>query len=149
MATQLTADDAKVSLNAHVASKGEEIRAKYGPTIAWKDLPLLLADRVYVRYPCTIEFNSEPLQSGEFAHPVPHGDRPEDGFTIFVHPIFMTQLSLVPMLVLYQLVVVNYGDFASADDALTFGAAALGLSEDEYYEKLCELADPICSCGTA
>ena len=44
---------------------------------------------------------------------------------------------------LYQLVVVNYGDFASADDALTFGATALGLTDDEYYQKICELAEPL------
>ena len=41
MPTQLTAADARESLNAHVAAKGEEIRAKYGPYIGWKELPLL------------------------------------------------------------------------------------------------------------
>lgn len=53
----------------------------------------------------------------------------------------------VPLLALYQLVVVNYGDFASADDALTFGATALGLTDDEYYARLCEVIDPLCGCG--
>jgi hypothetical protein len=38
---------------------------------------------------------------------------------------------------------VNYGPFASPDDAETFGAAALGLDKDEYYARLCELADQI------
>jgi hypothetical protein len=53
----------------------------------------------------------------------------------------MTQLPQVPYLVLYQLVLVNYGEFASADDAETFGAAVLGFSQPEYYHALCELAD--------
>ena len=48
---------------------------------------------------------------------------------MYVHPLFMTQLEKVPLLVLYQLVLVNYGEFASPDDAETFGAAALGLTE--------------------
>jgi hypothetical protein len=39
---------------------------------------------------------------------------------------FLTQLPQVPALVLYQLVLVNYGEFVSADDAETFGASALG-----------------------
>ena len=52
-------------------------------------------------------------------------------------------LERVPPLVLYQLVLVNYGDFASADDAETFGANALGLSKDDYYRALCEMADEI------
>ena len=36
---------------------------------------------------------------------------------MFVHPLFMTQLERVPHLVLYQLVLVNYGEFASGEDA--------------------------------
>jgi hypothetical protein len=40
-------------------------------------------------------------------------------------------------------VLVNYGDFASANDAETFGAAALGLGKEEYYQTLCELADQL------
>lgn len=47
----------------------------------------------------------------------------------------------MPYLVLYRLVVVNCGEFASADDAETFGACALGLSKGEYYKALCETAD--------
>jgi hypothetical protein len=39
--------------------------------------------------------------------------------------------------------VVNYGEFASADDAETFGAAALGLSKDDYYQAVCALADEL------
>jgi len=147
MPTQLTADDARVSLNAHVAAKGAEIREKYGPVIGWRELQLILGDRACVRYPCALEFNAEPLQPGEFAHPVAKGERPEDGFTMFVHPLFMTQLQEVPLLVLYQLVAVNYGEFAAAEDAVTFGATVLGLPEDAYYERLCELVDPLSDCG--
>jgi hypothetical protein len=58
-----------------------------------------------------------------------------------VHPFFLAQLSQVPALVLYQLVSVNYGVFASADDAEAFGANVLGVTKDEYYRTLCELAD--------
>jgi hypothetical protein len=62
---------------------------------------------------------------------------------MYVPPFFMTQLDQVPLLVLYQLVLVNYGAFASSDDAETFAAAALGLPKDQYYAALCDLADQI------
>src|ERR1022692_3117536 len=143
MAIQLTAQDARQSLNAHVAAKGAEIRAKYGPTIGWRELLRILEDREVVRYPCEIVFDSGPLQPGEFAHPMARGKRPEDGFVICVHPSFITQMERVPHLVLYQLVLVNYGEFASAEDAETFGAAALGLARDDYYQALCGLADQV------
>ncbi len=143
MAQQLTADDARQSLTAHVAAKGAEIREKYGRHIGWKELQQILNDRACVRYPCEIAFDAVALEPGEFAHPRAKGERPEDGFTMHVHPFFMTQLERVPELVLYQLVLVNYGEFATAEDAETFGAAVLGIPRDEYYSSLCEMADAI------
>lgn len=143
MSKQLTAGDFQESLNGHVSTKGAEIREKYGPHIGWKELLLILEDRAAVRYPCEIVFSDEELQSGEVAHPLGNGPRPEDGFKMYVHPYFSTQLGEVPYLVLYQLVSVNYGEFASADDAETFASAALGLTKDEYYRKLCALADQL------
>jgi hypothetical protein len=135
--------DARQSLNAAAAAIGAEIHEKYGPGIGWTQLLQILGDRSCARYPCAIVFDAAPLQPGEFAHPVAKGELPADGFTIYVHPYFMMQLDQVPLLVLYQLVVVNYGAFASSDDAETFGAAALGLSRDEYYPTLCRLADEL------
>ena len=138
---QLTAEDARQSLNTHVIAKGDELRQKYGPRIGWHELQQLLQDREFVRYPCEIAFDATPLLPGEFAHPVPRGRQPEEGFTLFVHPFFATQLAVVPGLALYQLVLVNYGEFASAADAEAFGAHALGISTEEYYHQFCALAD--------
>ena len=143
MATQLTAEGAQQSLTAHVEAKGLEIFVKYGASFGWAELQALLNDRAYVRYPCEIVFDGAPLNPGEFAYPMPKGNTPEEGFTMFVHPVFMLELARVPALVLYHLVTVNYGEFASSDDAETFGAAALGLTRDEYYAMMCECADRV------
>ena len=143
MATQLTATDAKLSLNAHVAAKGAEIFEKYGPAIGWPELQAILKDRTCVRYPCDLVFDSARLNPGEFAFPEPKGGVPEEGFILFVHPVYMTQLAMVPYLALYQLVTVNYGEFASAEDAETLASYALGLPREEYYQTLCGLADEL------
>ncbi|MGA3007726.1 MAG: hypothetical protein ABSE59_07535 [Opitutaceae bacterium] len=140
MAPKPTLDDARQSLTAHVAAKGRELREKYGPDIGWSKLRQILEDRAFVRYPCELVFDDSALNEGEFAHPVPKGENPEKGFVMQVHPFFSVMPARVPSLVLYQLVLVNYGEFASADDAETFGAAALGISRDEYYDSLCEMA---------
>ena len=149
MEQKLTLEDGRQSLTAHVAEKGLQVREKYGPDIGWNELRQILEDRTVVRYPCEIVFDAAPLLEGEFAHPVPNSEQPDDGFKIHVRPIFMTQLQQVPLLVLYQVVLVNYGEFASADDAEAFGANALGMSKDDYYNQLCELADQIGGCGCA
>jgi hypothetical protein len=138
-----TAEDARQSLTAHAAAGGAGIFEKYGPRIGWNQLLLILQDRACVRYPCEIAFDAGPLQPGECAYPKPAGCKPEDGFVIHIHPLFMTQLDQAARLALYQLVVVNYGEFASPDDAEVFGAAALGISREEYYEGLCEMADAL------
>jgi hypothetical protein len=143
MPTQLTPTDVRQSLNAHVAMKGREVWRKYGPRIGWGELGELLKDRAHVRYPCEIVFDAGALEPGELAYPEPRGERPEDGFTIYVRPVFLGRLAEVPALVLYQLVVVNYGEFASPADAETFGAAALGMEVEEYYQLLCEIADEV------
>ncbi len=143
MPTKLTADDARKSLNAHVAAKGDEVFQKYGPGIGFNELQRILSDPDCVRYPCELDFDTAHLNTGEFAYPFAKGATPEDGFTMVVHPCYMTQLARVPYLVFYQLVSVNYGEFASPDDAVTFGAHALGLSEEVFYEVICELADQL------
>jgi len=143
MEKKLTVDDARQSLTAHAAEKGAQVHEKYGPDIGWNELQKLLEDRTVVRYPVEIVFDAKSLHEGEFAFPQLKSERPEDGFTIFVHPFFSLQPNRVPFLVLYHLVVVNYGDFASPEDAELFGANALGISKEDYYNTLCEMADEI------
>jgi hypothetical protein len=143
MSRQLTVDDARQSLTTHLAEKGQQIYLHYGPEIGWNDLLQILEDRSLVRYPCEIVFDAKQLQPGEFAVAIAKSDQPEDGFTIFVHPYFALDPNQVPALVFYHLVVVNYGEFASSDDAETFGAATLGLLKEEYYNHLCNTADEI------
>ncbi len=143
MSQQLTIEDSRQALSGHVTDKGIAVYAEYGPDLGWEDMQRLLEDRKFVRYPCEVVFDTAPLQPGEFAFPVPLGERPEAGFRIAVHPHFSNQRDKVPWLVLYQLVAVNYGEFASADDAEMFGAAALGLTKDEYYRALCDMADQV------
>ena len=143
MAAPPGAPDARQSLNACAAAIGAVIYEKYGPRIGWTQLLQILEDRTCVRYPCEIVFDAAPLQAWEFAHPVARGDHPQDGFSVYVHPFLMTQLEEVPRLVLYQLLLINYGAFAAPEDAEILGAAALGLSRDEYYRTLCELMDEL------
>jgi hypothetical protein len=143
MPTQLTAEDGRQSMQAHAASKGAEIYEKYGPIIGWAQLLAILNDRAVVRYPCEVLFDSSPLMPGECAHAQAKIENPDEGFTIYVHPFFVSNPPDAVLLAVYQLVVVNYGPFASSEDAEAFGAAALGISEDAYYTRLCELADQL------
>lgn len=135
--------DVREHVSAHAAARGAEIRQKYGAHIGWDELLQLVQDRRFVRFPCEIRFDAAPLLAGEFAHTVPKGPQAADGFTIFVHPCYQNQLERVAYLVLYQLVLVNYGPAATADDAEAFGSSVLGLTKDQYYTALCQLSGQI------
>ena len=143
MGTKLTTADAKQSMTDHAAIKGTEIYEKHGPQIGWRQLQQILEDRACCRYPCEIVFDAAPLEPGEFAYPAPKGEWPEDGFTLHVHPHFLGHVDRVAYLVLYQLVAMNYGEFASPADAEVFASSALGLPREEYYQALCGMADEI------
>jgi hypothetical protein len=143
MARELRQEDAGRHLSEQVAAQGEEIARQYGPHMSWDQLQQLLADRRFVRYPCELRFEADPLLPGEFAHSVAKGNRPEEGYVLYIHPHYATELPLVPYLALHQLVLINYGESATAEDAETFGALALGLSKDAYYLTLCELSHQI------
>ncbi len=138
---------ARESLTAHAAEKGLQIRARYGPELGGEALRRILGDRACVRYPCTLAFDSERLLPGECAHAAPRGDRPEAGFTLYIHPVFEHRWDAVARLVLYQLVVVNYGAFASSEDAEVFGASACGQTREAYYQAMCRLADELADAG--
>lgn len=143
MARELKSAESRRHLSAEVAAQGEQIVRNYGPQMGWEQLQQLLADRRFVRYPCELRFAADPLLPGEFAHPVAKGTIPEDGYVLFIHPHYAAELPSVPYLVLHQLVLINFGEAATADDAETFGALALGLSKDAYYQALCGLSHEI------
>ena len=143
MARYCKAAEIRESLSAEITAKATAIRQKYGPEIGWSQLQRLLDDRECAPFPCEIRFDADPLLPGEFAHPVPKGTSREQGYIIYVHPFFAAELGRVPYLVLHQLVLINYGDSATADDAEVFGSLALGLSKEDYFQALCELSGQI------
>ncbi len=143
MTTQPSITETRLSLNAHAAAKGEDLRAKYGPILDWDKLHQLLQDRACVRYPTEILFDAAPLMPGEIGYAFQKKKNPEEGFTIFVHPCFSSNFQDAFYVILYQIVVVNYGPFANSDDAEAFGSSALGITQEAYYQRLCNLAQEV------
>ena len=139
----LTEDDGRKALIHHIVEKGLGIREKYGPNITWKVLQKVLQDGEFIKFPTRVIFNSQVLESGMFAVAEPISDDKSDGYAIYVHEHFKDKLEDVPPMVLYHLVTVNYGEFATYDEAEIFGATVLGYKQEYYYQLLCCLADSI------
>lgn len=143
MAIKLTESDAKLALRDHLADKAKTARAKHGFYIDADTIVKMLSDSALVRYPTGVRLDASALQAGEFAAVVPLGDHPSKGFCIFLHPSLEARRELWPHVIAYYIPPINYGDMASPEDCECFGATLLGISEDEYYDTLCELSDSL------
>lgn len=140
----LTIEDGKKALLHHAVEKGIALHEKYGNFIDFDTLQLILKDKDFTRYPTRVEFKSQFDEKGLFAFTEQLStDDPTQGFVIYVHDYFRNKMSDVPALVLYHLVAVNYGDIATSEEAEIFGASALGMKKEEYYQLLCALTDQI------
>jgi len=148
MKQKLTEADGRKALHEHVVETATAARRTYGDDLTGDGRLLeLLEDRQVVRYPTELCFDGGPLRPGEFAHAQPLGERPADGFRLYVHPCFENRKDILPRLVVYHIVRINYGEIASHEDAELFGATLLGLDVEEYYRSLCDLADSLPDAG--
>ena len=130
-----------MALRDHVVTRATEARAKFGDRIGRAEMMCLLEDRAVVRYPLGVRFDAGPLEHGEFACLEALGERPADGYCLFIHPMFEPVNDLLPLLIAYYIPSVNYGDVATHVEAELFGATLLGLDAEEYYRILCSVAD--------
>ena len=131
------------SVSLHASEKAKEIRSRYGPEIDYPAVLRMLDDRKSIRYPVTIRFVSEGIEPGMFARTDPVSENPDDGYVISLHSRFEDRPDVLPALVLYQAVLVNYGDLATANDAELFGSGILGMDRDAYYEQIAALTDAL------
>ena len=133
------------AVSRHVIEKAKEIRTRYGPAIDYPVVLQILEDRRCIRYPVEIQFVSDGIEPGLFARAEPVSDNPDDGYVISLHRQFEDRPDVLPALILYQSVLVNYGDLATAADAELFGSGILGLDRDTYYTQIVDLTDALWS----
>ncbi|MDP1662458.1 MAG: hypothetical protein Q8L55_11150 [Phycisphaerales bacterium] len=138
-----TAEEGKQSLRDHVVRKAMDARHQRGGQIDRAGMMRLLEDRAVVRYPLGVRFDAGPLRPGEFACLESLGERPTDGFCLYVHPVFENVDELIPLLIAYYIPSVNYGEVASHIESELFGSTLLGIEVEEYYTILCSVADTV------
>lgn len=139
---KLTIEEGQQAMKAHAREKGYRLHVKY-PVINRNILSQILCDSEFVKYPTSILYDRSRIESGLFAVAEKIFDAEHPRYVIYVHDFFKFMPDKLPHLVLYHLVSVNYGDFASDEAALEFGSAALNCDKEAYYQMLCELSDLI------
>lgn len=132
------------SLHQHIIDKANEARLRYGPYWDYERICNMLADKSCIRFPVEIIFSAEQLEPGEFAY-MHHidSDDSDAGFVLYIHPFFQGRDDVLPHLIAYHLIVVNYGDIAGTEEAELYGSTLLNIDQEEYYRCVCECADQI------
>lgn len=142
------AEQGRAALTGHAAHCAASARARYG-TVDYPALLRILEDRTVVRYPTELAFDATELLPGEFAHAVPSGNHPAEGYRLCVHPHFENRPQDLPLLIAYHLVRINYGQVATPLDAEVFASSLLGMDQEDYYQRICALADELVDLATA
>ena len=131
------------AVTQHAMEKADEIRKRYGSSIDYSTVLQILNDRRSIRYPVKVQFVSDGIEVGLFAKTEPVSNNPDEGYIISLHKHFEDQPDILPALILYQTVLVNYGDLATAIDAEFFGSGILGIDRNSYYKQIVELTDKL------
>lgn len=129
------------SLRAHAVEAAARCRAKMGGPLSTETLALYLHDRACSRYPLVLVFDDTDLEEHQFAQPFFFGDEHERTCTLRIHPRFQDRPEEVPYLVAYIAAAISYGELASARLCEQYGAALVGMEEQEFYELICKIVD--------
>jgi hypothetical protein len=131
------------AVSMHASEKAKDIRSRYGTDIDYETLLDILNDRKSTRYPVQLRFSTDNIEPGMFALTEALSENPDDGYVITLHSALEERRDILPALILYQLVLVNYGDLATANDAELFGSTVLDVGREHYYEQIVSLTDSL------
>jgi hypothetical protein len=131
------------SLREHLLAQAVVAHQKHGP-LTFEKLEALLHDPDCLRHPTRLVFEFGEMAMHQFAQPDFDLRNPEqDGRVLYLRPMLRERPELCVLAVAYMIPLINYGEIISDEHCLLYGAALLGLMEDEYYRQMCALADAV------
>lgn len=129
------------SLREHIAAQAVVAHQKYAP-LTFAKLGAFLADPECVRYPTRLVFELGEMEAHQFAQPGldPLESEPH-ARVLYLRPALRDRPDLALLAVAYMIPVINYGDLATDEHCVGYGATLLGMPEEEFYEAVCRMAD--------
>lgn len=131
----------QTSLREHLRAQAVLAHARYAPLTAEK-LPTLLRDPDCLRYPVRLVFEFGEMAAHQFAEPgMDFRDPTGQGRVLYLRPCLREHPEGVVLAVAYMIPVINYGPVITDEHCLLYGATLLGLMVEEFYRRVCEMAD--------
>jgi hypothetical protein len=131
------------SLREHLQAQAIVAHQKHGP-LTFEKLDVLLRDPDCLRHPVRLVFEFGEMAMHQFAQPDVDWRNPEpDGRILYLRPLLRERPDLVVPAVAYMIPPINYGEIITDAHCLLYGATLLGMMEEEYYQRMCALADAV------
>lgn len=131
------------SLLDHLVAQAQVARGRHAPFLG-SQLDDLLQDRTCVRHPVRLVFEFGEMALHQFAQPdIDWRNVEQGGRVLYLRPLLRERPEGILLAVAYLLPVINYGDIVTDEHCVHFGAALLGLAPEEFYRRICALADEV------
>ncbi len=128
------------SLAAHLLERANYARQKYGG-LSPANFGTFLADKECVRYPTRLLFEFGEMGMHQFAQPESDPRDPDKAIVLYIRPPLAQRPELVASAIAYMTPAINYGEVITDEHCLIYGAILQGMTEEEFYQHICQLAD--------
>jgi len=131
------------SLREHLLAQAVVAHQKHHPLTAER-LEFFLQDPQCLRHPVRLVYEFGEMAMHQFAQPdVDWRNTAADGRVLYLRPLLRERPDLLPLAVAYMVPLINYGDIIADEHCLLYGAALLGLMEDEYHQQVCAMSEAL------
>ena len=125
----------------HLFERATYARLKYNG-LAYENIETFLQDPECVRYPTRILYEYGEMAMHQFAQPeLDYRNISGRSYILYLRPDLKNRPDLIPLAIAYMVPLINYGEIIKDDHCVKYGAALLGMDEDAYYAKVCEMAE--------
>lgn len=129
------------SLRDHLLAQAVVAHQKHGP-ITFEKVDALLHDSDCLRYPVRLVYEFGEMAGHQFAQPdVDYRNQEQNGRVLYLRPMLREHPEQVVCAVAYMIPLINYDNIISDEHCLAYGATLMGMMEEEFYKKICKLAD--------
>jgi hypothetical protein len=131
------------ALSGHARFAALRARHALGEGLHPANLHRFLADPKCLRYPTELVFSREGLDAHQFAEPFYVGRGQEQRCCLHVDPRLQENREALCLVAAYMAAAINYGQAATPETALLQGSLLFGLLPEEFYARICRVADSL------
>jgi hypothetical protein len=143
MATDIPGSPFAIALFEHARFSSQRAQERLGGPLSPANLDLFLTDARCLRYPTRIIYDRTGLEPQQVAQPFFQQAKGGLYCDLHVDPALKKTPERMYLVVAYMAAVINYGNSATPELAEMLGALLTGIEQEDFYQRMCAIADSI------